>query len=124
MSTPSEAVDAEQQPTDAADPAERVAAAVCALDAVHDLHGGVLGEIATYLPGRRIAGVRVGEDGAAVHVVLTWGAAITPATDAVRATVRAALDAPALRVDVVVEDVAGPGSAAPRTTAASEEGTR
>jgi hypothetical protein len=47
----------------AADPAalaERVACAVTAHPAVARLHGGRFGAIATYLPGRRLIGVRIG----------------------------------------------------------------
>ncbi len=35
---------------------DRVAAAALSVPGVHDLHGGVLGEVATYLPGRRVGG--------------------------------------------------------------------
>ena len=38
---------------------EQVAAAVLSVPGVHDLHGGVLGEVATYLPGRRVNGIRL-----------------------------------------------------------------
>ncbi len=41
--------------------AERVAAAVTAHPAVAGLHGGVFGAVVTYLPGRRLTGVRIGE---------------------------------------------------------------
>ena len=39
------------------DIADRVAAAVIAVPGVAFLHGGVFGEIGTYLPGRRVSGV-------------------------------------------------------------------
>lgn len=42
--------------------AERIAAAVTAHPAVAGLHGGIFGVVATYLPGRRLTGVRVDED--------------------------------------------------------------
>jgi hypothetical protein len=41
--------------------AEKVAAAVAAHPAVARLDGGPFGAIATYLPGRRLLGVRIGE---------------------------------------------------------------
>lgn len=90
-----------------------IADAVEALDAVDRLHGGVLGEIATHLPGRRVTGVRVGRDEDAprveVHVVLGWGAELGATGSAIRGAVRAVPDIdPSTRVDVVVEDVAGP----------------
>lgn len=52
------------EPTTPADPstlAELVAATVTAHPAVARLHGGVFGSVATYLPGRRLTGVRIGE---------------------------------------------------------------
>jgi len=48
--------------------ADRVAAAVLAHPAVARLHGGSFGTIASYLPGRRITGVRAGEPGEGVEV--------------------------------------------------------
>ncbi len=41
--------------------AEQIAAVVTAHPAVAGLHGGMFGAVATYLPGRRLTGVRVGE---------------------------------------------------------------
>ena len=88
--------------------AERVLAAVLAVPDVRDVHAGVLGEVATYLPGRRVSGVRVSEEGdAEVHVVLEYGASIEEATAQVRTAVRGVLQG---RVDVTVEDVAAPAS--------------
>lgn len=89
-------------PTDGTTVADRVAAAVLAVPGVHALHAGVSGEVATYLPGRRVDGVRVREDRCAVHVTLTWGSPILESTDRVRA---AAAEHVAGPVDVVVEDV-------------------
>lgn len=48
--------------------ADAVAAAVRAHPAVADLDGGPFGTIASYLPGRRVVGVRVGEPGEPVEV--------------------------------------------------------
>lgn len=53
--------------------AEAVAAAVRAHPAVADLDGGPFGAIACYLPGRRVVGVRVGDnDGPVVVSVVAW----------------------------------------------------
>ena len=41
--------------------AERVAAAVTAHPSVARLHGGIFGAVATYLPGRKLIGVHIGE---------------------------------------------------------------
>ncbi|MFB9376660.1 hypothetical protein ACFFKU_04395 [Kineococcus gynurae] len=52
---------------------EAVGAAVLTVPGVARLHGGPFGEVATYLPGRRVTGVRLG-DGTGpveVHVVVT-----------------------------------------------------
>lgn len=45
--------------------AERIAAAVLAVPGVVGLHDGAFGEIATYLPGRRVPGVRIDPEGPA-----------------------------------------------------------
>lgn len=97
-STPAPAADTTRE----AEPADRVAAAVRAVPGVVDLHGGVLGEVGTYLPGRRVAGIRLREPGADVHVTLAWGTDVAATTTAIRAAVVAEVGAP---VDVTVEDV-------------------
>ena len=38
---------------------DAIARAVTDVEGVADLHGGVLGEVATYLPGRRVPGIRL-----------------------------------------------------------------
>lgn len=66
---------------------ERVAAAALGCPAVANLVGGPLGEVATYLPGRRLTGVRAGEDGVEIHVVARWGRPLPEVADAVRIAV-------------------------------------
>jgi uncharacterized alkaline shock family protein YloU len=88
------------------DPAEAVASATLAVAGVHALHAGIVGEVSTYLPGRRVNGVRLREDGCEVHVVLDWGSPVRETADAVRTAVEALVDGP---VHVTVEDVAAPG---------------
>ncbi|WP_026876030.1 hypothetical protein [Jiangella gansuensis] len=84
--------------------ADHVAEAVLAVDGVTDLHGGLFGEIGTYLPGRRVRGVRLGPAGSAqVHVVLRWGVDIPRTAGAIRRAVAALVDGP---VEVTVEDLA------------------
>lgn len=85
--------------------ADLVAQAARSVPGVHDLHGGVVGEVATYLPGRRVTGVRLRDDGCAVHVVLDWDAGVADTAERVRAAVRPLVAGP---VDVTVEDVAPP----------------
>jgi uncharacterized alkaline shock family protein YloU len=52
-------------------PAEVVAAAVLAVPGVVRLHGGRFGELGTYLPGRRVTGIRIDDEGTEVHVVVS-----------------------------------------------------
>ena len=100
---------ADPDPHDGAEPdvADVVAAAVLAVPGVHDLHAGVAGEVATYLPGRRVNGIRMREPGCSVHVVLHWGFPVIGTTDAVRDAVRPYVSGP---VDITVEDILPPGS--------------
>lgn len=50
--------------------AEQIAAVVTAHPAVAGLHGGIFGVVATYLPGRRLTGVRVGEGAEPVELAV------------------------------------------------------
>ena len=86
---------------------DRIAAAVLACPGVIALHGGVFGEVATYLPGRRVIGVQVGADRVAVHFTALLGEPVLR----VAADVRAAATPLACGwpLDVVVEDVGQPG---------------
>jgi len=76
---------------DTAGPADEIAAEVRNLPQVSRLSGGVLGEVSTYLPGRRVVGVRVRDDGVTIHVVGVWGSAVDDIASAVRAAVHATL---------------------------------
>ena len=84
---------------------------VLSCPAVAAMHGGFTGEAATYLPGRRVIGVRLLDDVAEVHVVARYP---VPAAEVARQVW--AMTAPAVggrRVDVVIADVLlpepGPG---------------
>ncbi|HEX5494734.1 MAG TPA: hypothetical protein VFX70_09200 [Mycobacteriales bacterium] len=84
---------------------DAVAAAATACRTVAGLSGGPAGTVASYLPGRRVVGVRVGDGAVAVHVVGAYG----PPVARIGAEVRAAV-APlsgGRAVDVVVEDLTG-----------------
>jgi len=85
--------------------ADQVAAAVLAVRGVTGLHGGMFGETATYLPGRRVLGVRLTEDVTDIHLSLTYGAPVFATAQQVRAAVAALVPGP---VNVTVEDVAPP----------------
>ncbi|WP_235487051.1 hypothetical protein [Frankia sp. AvcI1] len=64
-------------------------------------------EVATYLPGRRVAGVRVRADRILVQVDCRYGPRLADLADRVRAAVlRAAPDCP--RVDVIIRDLDPP----------------
>lgn len=82
--------------------AQRAAAAAEAVAGVVRLDG-TRGGAATYLPGGRIAGVRVGHGWAEVHLVAEWPAPIPELAEEVRAAVAKATDG--LAVGVFVEDL-------------------
>ncbi len=86
---------------------DAVAAAVAALPEVASLASGGLVPVATYLPGRRVLGVRVEDTAVTVAVV---GALWTPVAT-LASSVRRAITplAGGRRIDVHVEDVAAPG---------------
>lgn len=86
-----------------ADPAERVAAAATAVPGVLRLHPGAFGEVATYLPGRRVAGVRLHQEGPVeVHVVVALRSDLQAVARAVHDAVRTVTTR---EVHVVVADV-------------------
>lgn len=96
--------------------ADRVAAAVTGCPGVARLADpGLAGQLATYLPGRRVIGVRAGADGLEVAVVARWGVAIPGLASAVRAAVRPIVGP--VRVDVHVVDVEEPAIVLPRPMA-------
>lgn len=79
-----------------------MAEAVLATAGVAGLHGGMFGEAATYLPGRRVSGIRIDENGTEIHVTITLGSSVRETADAVRSAVAPLADGP---VHVIVEDV-------------------
>lgn len=92
-------------------PADRVAEAVLAVPGVAGLNGGAFGEVATYLPGRRVVGVADRGDHLLVSVT-----AVAPVPEAgapdlhrlgnrIRAT---AANVDLRPVDVVIADIAPP----------------
>lgn len=86
--------------------ADEVAAIVRALPGVVDLHAGPLGEVATYLPGRRVVGVRLDASTVEVHVVIGLDRPVREVAQDIHRAVAAVVSAP---VRVYVEDVAAPG---------------
>lgn len=93
-----------------------MAAAVLGCRTVAGLSGGIAGAVATYLPGRRVTGVRIGATAVTVHVVGRYGPSTTEiGTDVVRAVSPLA---GGRQVAVVIEDLAVPGEPTrPQSTA-------
>lgn len=91
--------------------ADTVAGIARAVAGVAGLHPGMFGEVATYLPGRRVTGVRIFDDRIDVHISVLRGAAVRETAADVRAAVAAAL--PGRPVDVTVEDIVAHPSQAP-----------
>lgn len=89
--------------------AEHVAAAVLAVPGVSGLHAGTYGEVGTYLPGRRVAGVRLGADVTEVHIAVVMGRSIADVAQQVVAAVEPLTQTP---VEVHVEDVTSASEAA------------
>lgn len=89
------------------EPADAVAAAVTAVPGVAGLHPGMFGEVGTYLPGRRVAGVRLAEGLTEVHVSLHYGVPVRETAARIRDVV---VNVVGGRVDVTVEDVIPSGS--------------
>ncbi|MFI2105313.1 hypothetical protein ACH436_18625 [Isoptericola sp. NPDC019693] len=119
--------------------AARVRAAALAVPGVATLTAGRFGEIATYLPGGRVPGVRIDDDGVHVHVVVTaTGVRDLPGVagavhEAVRSVLRTVPDeaqddappaptTPTTPVVVHVDDVEAPGR--PGGAEVPHDGTR
>ena len=83
--------------------ADAIAAAALACPGVTGLHGGALNEVAAYLPGRIVAGVRLAEDCVEVHVVARYGTVLPTLAEDVRVAVTPA--AGGLPVEVHIDDL-------------------
>lgn len=104
MPTPRLPVSSDASPGDGVleDATERIAAAVSAVEGVAGLHPGMFGEVATYLPGRRVSGIRIAADRVDVHVSLVLGVPVRPTATAIQ---RAVAHLTELPVDVTIEDL-------------------
>jgi hypothetical protein len=87
--------------------AEAIAEAVRALPSVAALGGGTVTQAATFLPGRHVAGVRIGPASVEVHVTARYGVPLPDLAAAVRAA--AVLHSAGLPVDVAIDDLEVPG---------------
>ena len=83
--------------------ADDIAALVLAVPDVVRLHAGRFGEVATYLPGRRITGVKLGDDLIEVHVVVAGRVPVRDTAQLIHAAVATTVATP---VHVYVEDIA------------------
>ncbi len=88
--------------SDPVDPDAVVTAALACPDVV-GLSGGRFGEVATYLPGRRVPGVRVADGELQVHIVARWGPPLRQVAELVRHAVEPLSGG--RPVAVVVDDV-------------------
>jgi uncharacterized alkaline shock family protein YloU len=87
------------------EPADVVAAAVKSVPGVAELHAGMFGEVGTYLPGRRVAGIRIGDGVTDIHVTLVLGTPVRETAARIRDVVARLVGG---NVDVTVEDVVAP----------------
>lgn len=90
---------------------DAVATAVRGCPAVDDLDGGRLGGVATYLPGRRVPGIRIDEARIEVHVRAVWNQPASLLAQQIRAAL-ATLSGGKV-IDVVLTDIATPSTATP-----------
>lgn len=81
--------------------AARIAAIVSRVPGVAALDGGMFGEVATYLPGERIVGVRVRDDGVIdIHVAVYRGVPVHEIADRIRSAL-----AVNVRIDITIADI-------------------
>jgi hypothetical protein len=97
---------------------DAVAAAVRGCPAVDDLDGSMLGGAVTYLPGRRVPGIRIAEDRIEVHVRGVWDQPVSLMASQLRQAL--APLAGGRVVDVVLTDIAEPGRATAAVAVPSE----
>ncbi len=90
-------------PSPAFEPVEGLAVAVLNCAGVAALSGGTFGEVATYLPGRRVRGVRVTDETVEIHVVAFWKSPLPPVAAQIR--VAAAPFAGGRTIDVYIDDL-------------------
>jgi hypothetical protein len=105
-------------------PPDVVAAAVLACPHVVGLRSapmsGVGAEVATYLPGRRVNGVRLTESAVAVRVVGWFGPSVAELASEVRAAVKAVVPT-AETIDVFIDDLIVPPDRTRPTTLARDD---
>ncbi len=85
---------------------DALVAAVRSCPAVEDLDRGALGSIATYLPGRRLAGVRIEHGRVSIQVRVVWGVPVGEVGVQVRGAVAPLIGSRI--VDIVVAALSDP----------------
>lgn len=100
---------------------DALVAAVLACPYVAAMSGGVLGEVATYLPGRRVRGIRTRPDEVEVHVVGVFGPSVSEIVSQVWTAVQPLVRGHALsvHVDDLAVDLDDPASVDPAPLPAS-----
>lgn len=89
---------------------DAIAAAVVACPSVAGLSGGAVGAVATYLPGRRVTGLRIEAATVSVHVVGRYGPTMTEIGGQVARAVTPLAGGRQVAVvieDLHIEDIAG-----------------
>lgn len=87
--------------------ADRIRAAVLACQHVADLAAGPFNEVASYLPGRTVPGVRVDDEHVEVHIVANYGQPLRQVANQIGASVHGLLRGRPL--SVCVDDILLPG---------------
>ena len=87
--------------------ADRIRTAVLACPDVADLSAGPFGEVASYLPGRTISGVRIDDDHVEVHIVARFGQPLRTVADRIGDSLQGLLKGRPL--SVAVDDILLPG---------------
>ena len=95
---------------------DEIAAAARRCPLVVELSGGRFGEVASYLPGHRVVGVRVVDGEVEVHVVAAWGPPLAQVADAVREIVGPLTGG--MPAAVFIDDIAVPDELAGRVDGA------
>jgi hypothetical protein len=93
---------------------DAVHTAVTACPGVARVGSGALGALTTYLPGRRIPGIRINPDSVEVEVVAEWEAVAGDIGRCVRSAVTSL--ARGRRVDITIADIDLPGEHAAEET--------
>lgn len=120
MTSPAETGPAEATLVDGID-IDAAAAAVRGCPAVDDLDAGLLGGVGTYLPGRRVPGIRIDGNRVEVHVRGVWNQPVGVVAEQIRHVLAGLVGGRA--VDVVLTDIAEPGQAEPGALSVAADGS-